>query len=310
MGTPEYGKVALEQIVNHGFDVVAVYSQPPKPAGRGHRLQKTPVHLFAEESNIPVLTPKSLRKSEIQEEFIALKADVCVVAAYGLILPKEIIEAPRFGCINIHGSLLPRWRGAAPIQRAIMAGDTETGITIMQMDEGLDTGDMIALKSIPIDQNATAQSIHDQLCILGGEMIVDSLTDLSEGSLETTPQPEKGVTYAHKLRKEESFLDWRKTAEELERQVRAFTPWPGTAFAHNGTTIKVIEVELINHMHGLPGEILDDRLTIACGQGAIRILKLQKPGKSKMKTVDFLNGTSLPKGTILGIPLDESSENQ
>ena len=230
MGTPDFAASSLRALIDAGHEVACVYSQPPRPAGRGHQVQRSPVHVLAEERGIPVRTPKSLRNAEAQAEFAALDLDCAVVAAYGLILPQPILDAPRMGCLNIHASLLPRWRGAAPIQRAILAGDAETGVTIMQMDAGLDTGAMLLKGTVPITAETTAGSLHDALAELGAGLIVQALDGLAEGRLTAEPQPSEGVTYAAKLSRDDGRLDWSQPADFIERQVRALNPWPGVWF--------------------------------------------------------------------------------
>ncbi|WP_282605860.1 methionyl-tRNA formyltransferase [Pelagibius sp. Alg239-R121] len=298
MGTPDFAVSSLRALAEAGHEIAAVYSQPPRPAGRGHKERPSPVHAYAAAQGWEVRTPKDLKNETEQAAFAALDLDVAVVAAYGLILPKAILEAPRLGCLNIHASLLPRWRGAAPIQRAILAGDAESGVTIMQMDEGLDTGGMITSAKQPITEQTTASDLHDQLADLGGRLIVEGLCGIEEGRLAPTPQPTEGITYAAKLSKAESLLDWRRPAVELARQVRAFTPWPGAVFPLGKERIKVLEVAAVKE-NGPPGKVLDDVLTVACGAGALRLLRLQRPGKGPMAAKDFLNGFALPAGTVL-----------
>lgn len=304
MGTPEFAVPALQALLDHGYDLIGIYTQPPRPAGRGYHVQKSPVHLLGDRYNIPVFTPKSLKTSEEQALFSALKADIAIVAAYGLILPQAILDAPRFGCLNIHASLLPRWRGAAPIQRAILAGDQETGITIMQMDAGLDTGAMLLKESIPITSQTTANVLHDQLAQLGAPLLLKTLEALQRNDIKPQPQPSTGVTYAHKITKQEGQLDWTQNATMLERQVRAFTPWPGAWFVWQGETYKVLAAEVLP-LTGKAGQVLDDQLTIACGQQAFRPQLIQKQGKKACTLKDFLNGHAIPCGTQL--PLSESS---
>jgi methionyl-tRNA formyltransferase len=307
MGTPDFAVRALGAIAESHHQVIAVYTQPPRPAGRGHAERPTPVHEKAEELGIPVYTPARLRDPDAQAEFAALGADIAVVAAYGLILPKPVLEAPKYGCINIHASLLPRWRGAAPIQRAILAGDEKTGITIMQMDEGLDTGDILAAEAIEIGPATTCAELHDRLAVLGGRMVVYVLNGLEGGVIQATPQPEEGAVYAKKLEREEGRLDWRCPAAELERRVRAFSPWPGAWFEAEGTRIKVIEVQVMaSGGDVVPGQILDDRLTIACGSGSLRIRRLQREGKTAQDAAEFLRGFQLKPGTILAVPEGEA----
>jgi len=298
MGTPDFAVAPLAALIDAGHEIVCVYSQPPRPAGRGHKERLTPVHAFAEAKGIEVRTPKSLRNEDEQQAFAGLNADLAVVAAYGLILPKPILDAPKYGCFNIHASLLPRWRGAAPIQRAILAGDAETGVTIMQMDEGLDTGDMLLVDRVKITPETTASGLHDALMEMGARLIVEAVDKLAAGALTATPQPDEGVTYASKLEKGEGRLDFAKPAVELERAVRAFTPWPGAYFDRDKDRIKVLEVRGTDQS-GTPGTVLDDALTIACGEGALQLLKVQRAGKAPMDAEAFLRGYDLPKGTVL-----------
>ncbi|WP_339858706.1 methionyl-tRNA formyltransferase [Thalassospira alkalitolerans] len=289
MGTPDFALVALKQLVGAGHDVVCVYSQPPRPAGRGQKETPSPVHGWAAEQGIEVRTPVSLKSDTEKQAFADLDLDVAVVAAYGLILPKAILDAPKYGCLNIHASLLPRWRGAAPIQRAILAGDTRTGVTIMQMDVGLDTGDMLLIRDIPIMSETYANALHDDLADLGGDMIVEALEKLPVGQLVAVKQPEDGVTYAAKLERAEAKLDFADDADALERKIRAFTPWPGAYFEFGKERIKVQAADVIDQS-GPVGTILDDDLTIACGKGALRPTRIQRPGKSVMDTKEVLRG--------------------
>lgn len=294
MGSPDFSVPVLEALLAAGHKVACVYSQPPKPAGRGHKERPCPVHAFAESKGLPVRTPRSLKSHEEQAAFADLKVDAAVVAAYGLILPKAVLDAPRFGCVNVHASLLPRWRGAAPIQRAILAGDTESGVTIMRMDEGLDTGAMLLKEAVAIGPETTASSLHDALSALGARLIVRALEDLP--SLKPEPQPEEGVTYARKLEREEGRIDWTLEAVFLERQVRALNPWPGVWFERAGARIKVLAAEAVAG-RGAPGLVLDDRLAVACGTGALRLVRVQKEGKGPMAAEDFLRGNPIPTGT-------------
>ncbi len=295
MGTPDFAVPSLLALAEAGHEIVAVYSQPPRPAGRGHKERPSPVHAAAEQRGWPVRTPRTLKSEEEQAAFRALDLDAAVVAAYGLILPKAILEAPLCGCLNVHASLLPRWRGAAPIQRAILAGDTTSGITIMLMDEGLDTGAMMLQESLPITAETTGESLHDELAALGAQLIVKALQG---GHGTAQPQPEEGVTYADKLRREEARLDWQRDARALERQVRAFFPWPGAYFEVNGERIKVLAAE-VTEDSGPPGQVLDDSLTIACAEGALRPLRVQRAGKAPMETAALLRGFAVPPGTQL-----------
>jgi methionyl-tRNA formyltransferase len=301
MGTPDFAVPALDALLAAGHSVAAVYTQPPRPAGRGQREQISPVHACANAHGLPVRTPASLKSEAVQKEFADLQADAAVVAAYGLILPKPVLAAPRLGCLNIHASLLPRWRGAAPIHRAILAGDAETGITIMQMDAGLDTGAMLLQEATPIGADDSAQTLHDRLAEIGGRLIVAALERLQAGALAARPQPGEGVTYAAKLTREEGRLDWSRPAATLERQVRAFDPWPGAWFEHRGERIKVLAARTATVPAGrAPGTVLDPPLLIACGEGALQLLRLQRAGKAALDAGDFLRGFPLPAGTVLG----------
>ena len=304
MGTPDFAVPALRALLDAGHQVAAVYSQPPRPAGRGHKEQPSPVHRLAEASGLPVRTPARLKSAEEQAAFAALGLDVAVVAAYGLILPPAILAAPRHGCVNIHGSLLPRWRGAAPIQRALLAGDTETGITIMKMDAGLDTGPMVMTRSVPIGPATTVADLHDTLAAVGAGLLVPALEGLATGVLLGRAQPETGVSYASKLDREEGRIDWQDAAF-VDRQVRALNPTPGTWFDHaaeqGGERIKVLGVERVPEAGPAPaGQVLDDRLTVACAVGgAIRPTRLQRPGKAAMPTDALLRGYPIAPGTTL-----------
>jgi methionyl-tRNA formyltransferase len=298
MGTPDFAQVSLAALIEAGHEIAMVYSQPPRPAGRGQKPRPSPVHALAERHGLPVATPASLKDPAEQARFAALGLDAAVVVAYGLILPGPILASPRRGCLNVHASLLPRWRGAAPIQRAILAGDRETGVTIMQMDEGLDTGPMLLSERVPIAPNDTAAELHDRLAALGARLVVEALARLAAGSLVATPQPAAGATYAAKLRREEGRLDWRRPAEELARLVRALNPWPGAWLEVGGERIKVLAAEAAAGS-GQPGQLLDDRLTVACGTGALSLLSVQRPGKAPLPAAAFLRGFALPPGTVL-----------
>ncbi len=297
MGTPDFSVPILAALLEAGHDVAAVYSQPPRPAGRGHKEQPTPVHAFAAARGLEVRTPRSLKSADEQRDFRDLALEVAVVAAYGLILPKPILEGPRRGCLNAHASLLPRWRGAAPIQRAILAGDAATGVTIMRMDEGLDTGAMLLVEETPITATTTAQGLHDTLSEMGARMMVDALARLD--SLEARPQPGDGVTYAAKLAKDEGRIDWARPAAEIERQVRALNPWPGVWCELGGERLKVLEAKVLAGS-GTPGVTLDDGLTVACGDGALGLTRVQRAGKAPMAVAELLRGLAVPKGTALG----------
>jgi methionyl-tRNA formyltransferase len=304
LGTSEFAVPALKALVEAGHDVVAVYTRAPKPAGRGQQERRTPVHELALSLGLAVRTPKGLRSEEEAAAFKALDLDAAVVVSYGHILPKAFLEEPVLGCINIHGSLLPRWRGAAPIHRAILSGDAETGVTIMRMDEGLDTGPMLLAERTPISAADTAETVHDRLAELGGRLIVSTLDALVAKTIEPVPQPDDGVTYAHKLGKEEGALDWRRPAAELERKVRAFHPWPGTWFAVEGERIKVLEAALAL-AGGTPGTVSigrDGFPVVTCGVGGLKLLKLQRAGKSAQAADAFLRGFALAAGTVLAPP--------
>jgi methionyl-tRNA formyltransferase len=297
MGTPDFSVPILAALIAAGHDIACVYSQPPRPAGRGHKEQLTPVHAFAAAKGIEIRTPKSLKGVDEHEAFRALDLDMAVVAAYGLILPQAILAAPRCGCLNVHASLLPRWRGAAPIQRAILAGDAETGVTIMQMDKGLDTGAMLSKEVVAIGPATNASVLHDQLAALGARMIVDAVARYP--SLVPEPQPEDGITYAAKLSKDEGRLDWNRSAVELERQVRGLNPWPGVWCEVAGERLKVLAAELAPG-HGAAGTVLDDGLGVACGDGALRLIRVQRAGKGPMNAEELLRGFAVPKGSVLG----------
>lgn len=299
MGSPEFSLGTLHALLDAGHEVVCVYAQPPKPAGRGHKETPCPVHAEAIRLGIDARTPKSLRDAEAQAAFRALDLDCAVVVAYGLILPVEILDAPRLGCLNVHASLLPRWRGAAPIQRALIAGDRETGVGIMKMDAGLDTGGVLAEARTPITADETASTLHDRLAEMGASLLVETLERYAAGGLSPEPQPEAGVTYAHKLERQEGFLDFTKPAAELERTIRALNPWPGTWFEHDGARIKVAEAAVVEGVAGDPGMVVDDLLTIACADGALRPHRLQRPGKSMTDADAFLRGYPVSPGTRL-----------
>ena len=298
MGTPDFSVPAFDTLRSAGHEIACVYTQPPRPAGRGQKERKSPVHLRAEASGIEVRYPVSLKDAEAQAAFFALDLDAAVVVAYGLILPAVILKAPERGCINIHASLLPRWRGAAPIQRALLAGDTETGVTIMQMDEGLDTGPELLREAIPINPTMNAGDLHDALSAMGGRLIVDALAGLDAGSLSAIPQTDAGMTYAAKLERGEERIDWTRDAAELARHVRGFAPWPGAWFEQDGVRIKVQAAEVASG-DGSPGVVLDDRLLVACGSGALRLLRVQRAGRGAMEADDYLRGHEVPRGTVL-----------
>ena len=292
MGSPDFAVPTLDAIVSAGHEVVAVYCQPPRPAGRGKKDQPTPVQKRAEALGMPVRSPKSLRKTPAQEEFATFAPDVAIVAAYGLILPQAVLDMPRMGCVNVHASLLPRWRGAAPVQRAIMAGDAATGVTLMQMEAGLDTGPMLAKREVAIERQNAAQ-LTEELAQVGAAMVVDWLAD--PAAFDASPQPEDGVTYAAKIDKAEARVDWSQDAATVQRHIQGLAPWPGAWTEATGERLKLLEAEVANGA-GEPGEILDDALTIACGSEAVRILVAQRAGKGAQPTSELLRGYALGPG--------------
>jgi methionyl-tRNA formyltransferase len=293
MGTPEFSVPTLTEIVSAGHELVAVYTRAPKPAGRGQAERKSPVQETAEAFGIPVFTPRSLKGEAEQAQFASLGAEVAVVVAYGLILPKPILEAPEYGCLNLHGSLLPRWRGAAPIQRAVMAGDRETGIVVMQMDEGLDTGAMGPTEIIPIGPDMTSGELHDRMMRVGADLMGRALAALERGSLDFTAQPEHGTTYAAKIDKAEARIDFSQSAEAVHNLIRGLSPFPGAWFeielAGKPVRIKALRSTLADGS-GAPGTLIGDALTIACGSGAVRLVQVQREGKGAMDAATFLRG--------------------
>jgi methionyl-tRNA formyltransferase len=299
MGTPDFAVPALLALASAGHDIAAVYTRVAKPAGRGMALQATPVEREARRLGLPVFTPKTLKDEAAQAAFNAHNVDAAVVIAYGLILPKPILDAPRLGCFNVHASLLPRWRGAAPINRAVMAGDKESGVTIMQMDEGLDTGAMALVDRVPIGPDMTAGDLHDALSRLGADLMTRAMAAAERGSLTLTPQPEAGVTYAAKISKNETRIDWAKPSAEVHEHIRGLSPFPGAWFEIDGARVKALRSTKAAGK-GVPGTALDDKLTIACGDGAIRLLQVQRAGKLPMQADEFLRGTPVKQGMILG----------
>jgi methionyl-tRNA formyltransferase len=296
MGTPEFAVPTLLELVGHGHEIAAVYTRGPKPAGRGMKLQPTPVEREARRLGIPVFTPTTLKSAEALTEFRGHDAQAAVVVAYGMILPQPILEAPPLGCFNLHASLLPRWRGAAPINRAIMAGDTETGVMVMKMDAGLDTGDVAMAERTPISDAMAAADLHDTLARLGGDLMVRAIAALERGQLKFTRQSEQGVTYAAKIDKAEARIDWSKPARAVLRHIHGLSPFPGAwcEMPVEGESVRVKILRCaIAHGSGAPGELVDDHLTVACGEGAIRILELQRAGKAPMKADEFVRGTPL-----------------
>ncbi len=298
MGTPDFAVPTLLTLVAAGHEIVAVYTREAKPAKRGMAMQVTPIAREAAKPGIPVLTPKTLRTDEAQQEFRAFNADAAVVVAYGMILPKPILDAPRLGCFNVHASLLPRWRGAAPINRAVMAGDTESGVTIMQMDEGLDTGAMVMVARLTIGADMTAGDLHDALAQIGADTMPVALAAAERGTLALTPQPEAGVTYAAKIAKSEARIDWSKPAADVHNHCRGLSPFPGAWFELDGVRIKALRTTLAKGS-GVSGTVLDDNLSIACGDGAIRLVQIQREGKKPMSADEFLRGTPVKPGTRL-----------
>ena len=302
MGTPQFAVPALNAIIGHAHEVIAVYTRPPQPAGRrGLALTPSPVQRVAEEFGIPVFTPKTLRDEEQSDIFRSHAADAAVVVAFGLILPLTVLTAPVHGCLNLHASLLPRWRGAAPIQRAIMAGDQETGIMLMRMEDGLDTGPLSLAERTPIEPDETAGDLHDRLSQLGADLIIRGLAALARDSLVFHPQSERGVTYAHKLSKEECRIDWTRPAYEVHNRIRGLSPFPGAFFdadfGRGSERIKVLRSSLAR-AEGAPGTLLDDHLTIACGSGAVRLLNVQRAGKAPMDAASFMRGARQPSSVL------------
>jgi methionyl-tRNA formyltransferase len=310
MGTPDFATALLKELVARGHDIAAVYTQPPRPAGRGMAERRSPVHELAESLGLPVFAPKSLRGVEEQARFAAHKADLAVVAAYGLILPRPVLDAPRFGCLNLHGSLLPRWRGAAPIQRAVMAGDLDTGVEVMKMEEGLDTGPVALSARLPIGPDMTAGELHDALAPLGARLMGDALDLLARGELRFTPQTEAGACYAEKIDKAEARIDWRRPARELHNLVRGLSPFPGAFFeadlGHGRERVKVLRARA-EAGAGRPGEVLDETGLVACCEGALRLLRVQRAGKAPMAIEEFLRGRKLTKGAALDPCADEAT---
>ncbi|MCA1410624.1 methionyl-tRNA formyltransferase [Bradyrhizobium sp. NBAIM20] len=297
MGTPDFSVPTLLELVAHGHEIVAVYTRAPKPGGRrGLQLQPTPVEEAARKLGIPVLTPKTLKTEQALAEFRAFDADAAVVVAYGMILPQAILDAPKLGCYNLHASLLPRWRGAAPINRAIMADDAESGVMVMKMDVGLDTGDVAMAERITITDNMTALDLHDRLSRLGADLMVRAMAALERGGLQLKAQSADGVTYAAKIEKAETRIDWTRPARAVLRHVHGLSPFPGAWSELDDARVKILRCELAQGA-GAPGEMLDDQLTVACGDGAIRIIELQREGKARMQAADFLRGVPLKAGS-------------
>jgi methionyl-tRNA formyltransferase len=297
MGTPDFAVPTLAELIAQGHDIAAVYSQPPRPAGRGMALEPGPVHKFAESAKLAVKTPLSLKDADEQAAFAALNLDAAIVVAYGLLLPKTILEAPRLGCFNLHGSLLPRWRGAAPIQRAVMAGDAETGVMVMRMDEGLDTGPVLMAERTRIGRK-TSGELASELSRLGADLMVRALGALERGAVTPQPQAEDGVTYAKKLSKDEARIDWNRSAHEIDCHIRGLSPFPGAWTEVHGERLKILYAEP-RQADGQPGVTLDDALTVACGGGAVKLLKVQRAGGKAMEADALLKGFAVPAGTRL-----------
>lgn len=294
MGTPDFAVSALSALMAAGHEICCVYTQPPRRGGRGKAVRKSPVHAFAEAAGLEVRHPVSLKSTDERAAIAALNADIGIVVAYGLILPQAVLDAPRHGCLNIHASLLPRWRGAAPIQRAIMAGDAETGVCIMQMEAGLDTGPVLAREATPIDRDDTAASLHDRLAAIGGALVVETLGKLAD--LKPVRQAAEGVTYAHKIEKAEARIDWTRDAATVDRHIRGLSPFPGAWTSLNGERIKCLTSEVVR-ADGAAGMTLTDDLVVACGTGAVRLIRLQRAGKQAATAMDVLRGFPVPAGT-------------
>lgn len=299
MGAPDFAVPVLDALIAAGHEIAAVYTQPPRPAGRGKKSRPTPVQARAEALGLEVRTPLNFRDPTDREAFAALDADAAVVVAYGLILPEAVLEATRLGAWNLHASLLPRWRGAAPIQRAVMAGDARTGVCAMRMEKGLDTGPVARRAEIEIGRGETAGDLHDRLAAMGAPLMVEALKEIEAGTAVLVPQPEEGVTYASKIEKSEARIDWSRPAEEIDRQVRGLSPFPGAWTEIGGERVKILLGWPLPG-EGKPGEALDDRLLVATGEGALRLLRLQRAGRGPMEAADFLRGFAVPSGTVLG----------
>jgi len=295
MGTPDFAVPTLAELIAQGHDIAAVYSQPPRPKGRGMALEPGPVHAFAERAKLSVRTPLSLKSAEEQAAFAALDLDAAIVVAYGLLLPKPVLDAPKLGCFNLHGSLLPRWRGAAPIQRAVMAGDAETGVMVMQMEEGLDTGPVLMAEKVPVGRK-TSGELATELSRLGADLMVRALGALERGAITPQPQATQGVTYAKKIFKDEARIDWSKSAGEIDCLIRGLAPAPGAFTEIKGERLKILYAMPVTD-RGEPGEIITDDLTVACGEGALKLLKVQRAGKGVMEARELLKGFALPPGT-------------
>jgi len=299
MGTPDFAVPALHALVEAGHEIARVYTRPPRRAGRGRSLRPSPVHVAAEALGIPVATPESLRDPAVLADFAALEIDAAVVVAYGLILPRAALDAPRLGCLNLHASLLPRWRGAAPIQRAIMAGDADTGVCVMQMEAGLDTGPVLARRATPIGPDDTARTLHDRLAEIGAALMVETLAALAAGEVPAIRQPEAGVTTAARIDKAEARVDWSRSATALDAHIRGLSPFPGAWCEIGAERVKLLMARPEDGA-GAPGEVLDDHLLVACGTGALRLVTLQRAGKGAMDAATFQRGFPVPRGARLG----------
>lgn len=299
MGAPDFAVPALQALQAAGHQIVAVYSQPPRPAGRGQQPRPSPVAAAATALGLPVYTPTSLKDPAEVERLRALNLDAVVVAAYGLMLPKAVLDLPRLGCFNIHGSLLPRWRGAAPIQRSLLAGDSETGVTIMKMDAGLDTGPMVLKEATPIAEDDTAGTLHDRLSRIGASLMARALEGIAAGELTARPQPAEGVIHAAKIDKREARIDWTRPALDVKRQIHAFSPYPGAWFELNGARVKALAAQVAD-VSGAPGAVIALPLTVACGEGAVALTRLQREGKGAMDAATFVRGLPIPLGSVLG----------
>jgi methionyl-tRNA formyltransferase len=300
MGTPDFAVPALKKLIGSEHEVIAVYTQPSRPSGRGQHAQLSVINQLAQEFNIPVETPISLRKIEAQQQFNSYNADLAIVAAYGLILPQEVLDSPKYGCINIHPSDLPRWRGAAPIQRTILAGDMHTAMCIMQMDAGLDTGDILLKQQVKLDLNYTSGQLHDEMAALGGELVLQVINNLQD--YPPIKQSEHDITYANKLSKNEAEINWVNDANTIYNHIRGMSPWPVAYFIYKGEKIKIYSCEIIEQQ-GMPGTVIDDKLTIACGNNSIRPLKIQRAGRNVITTQELLRGYKIPQGTDLNAKL-------
>jgi len=298
MGSPDFAVPTLQALITAGHEIVCVYAQPPRPAGRGHQQRSCPVHAYAADQGLTVRTPVNFKDAADRAAFAGLDLDAAVVAAYGLILPEDMLAAPRLGCFNVHASLLPRWRGAAPIQRALLAGDTETGVSIMGMAVGLDTGPVYVTHAVPITPATTASALHDALAALGAGLMVEALAGIAAGDLAPAAQDEAGATYAQKLDRGEGRIDWARPAAEIERTVRGLNPWPGVWFDYDLERIKVLAAHVADGQ-GSPGTVLSEPLVVACGAGALAIDRLQRPGKGALDIAEFLRGRAVAPGQIL-----------